>query len=71
MAPNKNNRCRVVVTGLGILSSVGIGKKKYWEALKAGRSGIKPITAFDAETFPSKIAGEIRDFDPHDFFPTN
>ena len=60
---------RVVVTGLGILSSVGIGKDNFWEAIKNGRSGIKPITRFNAETYPSRIAGEIKDFDAHDFFP--
>jgi 3-oxoacyl-[acyl-carrier-protein] synthase II len=60
---------RVVITGLGILSSVGIGKTNYWQAIRSGRSGIKPITAFNAETFPTRIAGEIRDFNGHDFFP--
>jgi 3-oxoacyl-[acyl-carrier-protein] synthase II len=59
----------VVVTGLGILSSVGIGKDNFWEGIKHGRSGIKPITRFNAETYPSRIAGEITDFDPQDFFP--
>ena len=60
---------RVVITGLGILSSAGIGKESFWEAIKNGRSGIKPITSFNAETFPVRIAGEIIDFDPQVFFP--
>lgn len=60
---------RVVITGLGILSSVGIGKEKFWESIKNGRSGIRPISHFNAQTFPSKIAGEIGDFDPREFFP--
>lgn len=60
---------RVAITGLGILSSVGIGKDKFWQSIKNGRSGIKPITLFNAETFPARIAGEIDDFDPQDFFP--
>jgi 3-oxoacyl-[acyl-carrier-protein] synthase II len=60
---------RVVVTGLGILSSVGIGKDKFWESIRNGRSGIKLITLFDAETFPVKIAGEVTGFDAHDFVP--
>lgn len=60
---------RVVITGLGILSSVGIGKDKFWESIKNGRSGIKPITLFNAETYPVRIAGEIDNFDAHDFFP--
>src|SRR2546427_1442866 len=62
-------RRRVVVTGLGILSSVGIGKDRFWQSIRNGRSGIKPITRFNTETFPVRIAGEITDFDPHDFFP--
>ena len=66
---HSNGLRRVVVTGLGILSSVGIGKEKFWEGMRHGRSGIKSITSFNAETFPSRIAGEIRDFDPHLFFP--
>jgi beta-ketoacyl-acyl-carrier-protein synthase II len=48
---------------------VGIGKDNFWEGIKHGRSGIKPITRFNAETYPSRIAGEITDFDPQDFFP--
>lgn len=60
---------RVVITGLGILSSAGIGKESFWETIKNGRSGIKPITSFNAETFPVRIAGEIIDFDPQLFFP--
>jgi len=63
-------RRRVVVTGLGVLSSVGVGKDKFWNNLKAGTSGIKPITFFDTEAFPVKIAGEVTDFEPHDFFPS-
>jgi 3-oxoacyl-[acyl-carrier-protein] synthase II len=57
------NRRRVVVTGLGIVSPVGIGVPTAWEAILAGRSGIGPITRFDASAFPARIAGEVRDFD--------
>jgi 3-oxoacyl-[acyl-carrier-protein] synthase II len=60
---------RVVITGLGILSSVGIGKENHWNAIKGNCCGIKPITTFNAETFPTRIAGEIQDFDAHNFFP--
>ena len=56
-------RRRVVVTGLGIVSPVGIGVASAWEAILAGRSGIAPITRFDASAFPSRIAGEVKDFD--------
>jgi len=60
---------RVVITGLGILSSVGIGKERFWEAISKGRSGIREITLFNAETYPVRIAGELPDFDPQFFFP--
>jgi 3-oxoacyl-[acyl-carrier-protein] synthase II len=60
---------RVVITGLGLISPVGIGAKESWEALKAGRSGIKPITQFDATDFPTKIAGEVEGFEPEDYIP--
>jgi 3-oxoacyl-[acyl-carrier-protein] synthase II len=54
---------RVVVTGLGIISPVGIGLASAWENILAGRSGITRITRFDAHAFPSRIAGEVKDFD--------
>ncbi len=54
---------RVVVTGLGVLTPVGIGHQETWDALVAGRSGIGPITQFDASTFTTKIAGELKGFD--------
>ncbi|HQU48466.1 MAG TPA: beta-ketoacyl-ACP synthase II [Casimicrobiaceae bacterium] len=57
------SRRRVVVTGLGIVSPVGIGVPAAWEAIVAGRPGIGPITRFDASGFPVRIAGEVRDFD--------
>ncbi len=59
---------RVVVTGVGLLSSVGIGTQANWEALLAGRSGIGPITHFDASAFAVRIAGEVKGFDPHQYF---
>jgi 3-oxoacyl-[acyl-carrier-protein] synthase II len=62
-------RRRVAITGLGILSSVGTGKEEFWQSLKSGRSGIRPITRFNAETFPVRIAGEVSHFDPHLYFP--
>jgi 3-oxoacyl-[acyl-carrier-protein] synthase II len=57
------SRRRVVVTGMGIVSPVGIGIAAAWESILAARSGIGPITRFDASTFPSRIAGEVKDFD--------
>jgi 3-oxoacyl-[acyl-carrier-protein] synthase II len=58
---------RVVITGVGLLSSVGIGTEPCWEAIRGGRNGISRITAFDASQFGCQIAGEIRDFRPEDF----
>jgi 3-oxoacyl-[acyl-carrier-protein] synthase II len=54
---------RVVVTGMGIISPVGVGVPAAWENVLAGRSGITRITRFDASAFPSQIAGEVKDFD--------
>jgi len=61
------NKRRVVVTGLGIVSPVGNDVPTAWQAIVAGTSGIGPITHFDASTFPTRIAGEVREFDPARF----
>ena len=58
---------RVVVTGVGLVSSLGVGTAANWEALCAGQSGIGPITHFDASEFSTRIAGEVRGFDPLQF----
>lgn len=55
---------RVAVTGLGVVSPVGNDVGSFWESLKAGRSGIGPITCVDTSELPVKIAGEVKDFDP-------
>ncbi|HEV2041541.1 MAG TPA: beta-ketoacyl-ACP synthase II [Casimicrobiaceae bacterium] len=57
------SRRRVVVTGMGIVSPVGIGLSAAWANILAARSGIATITRFDASAFPSRIAGEVKDFD--------
>ena len=62
-----NGKRRVVVTGLGIVSPVGNDVATAWAKILAGKSGIGPITHFDASTFPTRIAGEVRDFDPAQF----
>lgn len=58
---------RVVVTGLGMVSPLGTGVEKNWSAACSGRSGIGPITRFDASAFSSRIAGEVTDFRSEDF----
>jgi 3-oxoacyl-[acyl-carrier-protein] synthase II len=60
---------RVVVTGLGIVSPVGNTIGDAWSSITEGRSGIGPITNFDASPFPTRIAGEVRDFDPGQWMP--
>ena len=55
---------RVVVTGLGALTPIGNSAEELWTALSEGRSGIGPITKFDASAYPTRIAGEIKNFDP-------
>tara|TARA_Y100000588_G_scaffold84151_1_gene88722 strand:+ start:4173 stop:5402 length:1230 start_codon:yes stop_codon:yes gene_type:complete len=56
-----------VVTGVGLVSPVGIGTEETWQALCAGTSGIAPITHFDAEQFASRFAGEVKNFDPLEY----
>jgi len=58
---------RVVVTGVGLVSPLGIGTQANWDALLAGRSGIGPITRFDASQHSARIAGEVKGFDPLQF----
>jgi 3-oxoacyl-[acyl-carrier-protein] synthase II len=58
---------RVVITGMGVVSSVGFGKKDFWESIKSGKSGINKISKFDVDAYPSKLAAEIRNFQVNDF----
>lgn len=60
-------RNRVVVTGMGVLAANGIGLESFWDSLLAGRSGIGPITLFDATGYRSRIAGEVKGFNPLDY----
>jgi 3-oxoacyl-[acyl-carrier-protein] synthase II len=55
---------RIVITGAGVLSPNGLGREAYFDSLKQGRSGVGGITSFDASRLPSRVAGEIRGFDP-------
>lgn len=54
---------RVVITGLGVVSSIGTGVKKFWDGIRESRSGVDLVTSFDVSDLPVKIAGEVRDFD--------
>jgi len=58
---------RVVVTGLGVVSPIGIGKDTFWQSLIAGKSGVDYITAFDPSPYPCQVAAEVKDFNPTDF----
>jgi 3-oxoacyl-[acyl-carrier-protein] synthase II len=58
---------RVVITGLGLVTPLGIGVEETWTALCEGKSGISEITRFDASGFDTRIAGEVKDFHPEDF----
>ena len=61
---NHNHRPRIVITGLGAVSPLGLTAPEFWAGLQAGRSGISRITQFDASALPCQIAGEVKDFDP-------
>ncbi|HEV8716205.1 MAG TPA: beta-ketoacyl-ACP synthase II [Candidatus Binatia bacterium] len=58
---------RVVITGVGLVTPLGTGVEKNWQALMDGRSGIGPVTRFDVSDFPTRIAGEVKDFHPEEF----
>ncbi len=60
---------RVVITGLGLITPLGIGVKESWEALCAGKSGVGDITRFDTTGFDTKIAAEVKNFNPDDYLP--
>jgi 3-oxoacyl-[acyl-carrier-protein] synthase II len=67
MANDRSERRRVAVTGVGLVTPLGTGVEKNWQALSEGRSGVGLITRFDATDFPTQIAGEVRDFKAEDF----
>lgn len=64
--PNGTRR-RVVVTGMGLVTPLGTGTERNWDALIAGRSGVRAISRFDASFLPARIAGEVPDFEPERF----
>lgn len=69
MSKHGLHKRRVVVTGLGVVSPVGIGVQASWANIIAGKSGISKITKFDASNFSSQIAGEVKDFDVSQYLP--
>ena len=58
---------RIVITGLGTISPLGLDVPSFWEALLQGKSGVDRITLFDTEAFDTKIAAEVKGFDPMDY----
>ncbi len=64
MSTHANGRIRAVVTGMGALSALGNSADELWSGLKAGRSGIAPLTQVETENYPCKIGGEVRGYDP-------
>src|SRR5215212_7356534 len=60
---------RVVITGLGAVTPLGADVETTWQSLLEGQSGVGPITHFDAEKFKSRIAAEVKDFDPTTYMP--
>ena len=58
---------RAVITGVGVLSPIGLDADAFWRSLREGRSGVRSITTFDASALPVRFAGEIPDFDAKNF----
>ena len=67
--PEKRRRQRVVITGLGAITPLGLDVQDTWAGLLAGRSGIGKITGFDAAAYPCRIGGEVKGLAPADFLP--
>ncbi|MCX6384343.1 MAG: beta-ketoacyl-ACP synthase II [Actinobacteria bacterium] len=67
MVGNLKNKTRVVITGIGTVNSIGLNAREFWDNLLAGKSGISVIEGFDVEKINSKIAGQIKNFDPQNY----
>ena len=63
------SRRRVVVTGLGIVSPVGLNLKETWDGIVSGKSGVAPITEYDASEYPVRFAATVKNFDASDVIP--
>jgi 3-oxoacyl-[acyl-carrier-protein] synthase II len=66
---NKMKNKRVVITGLGVISSIGIGWKQFWDSLLKGKSGISPVSSFDTSNHFTHNGGEVKNFKPEEFIP--
>ncbi len=66
---NITKKNKVVVTGIGVISPIGTGIPSFWESLINGKSGISEITRFNTDRYPTRIAGEIKDFAPKEYLP--
>ena len=62
-------RPRIVITGLGAITPLGNSVQETWEGLVAGRSGVGPITTFDASEYPSRVVGAVKGFDATEYIP--
>lgn len=69
-APYQENQRRVVITGMGVIAANGSTHKKFWESIRDGRSAADFLTRFDVAQIPSKVAAEVRDFEPSDYMDT-
>ena len=58
---------RVVVTGMGAITPIGLSVEEFWAAVKSGKTGFAPITKFDASEYKCKLAAEVKDFDPKNY----
>jgi 3-oxoacyl-[acyl-carrier-protein] synthase II len=67
MANSKGKDSRVVITGMGAITPVGLNVADFWQAIMAGQPGVRPITQFDASQHPTQIAASVEGFDPTDY----
>lgn len=65
----RSDQDRVVITGLGAVTSMGLNVPDFWTSVREGRSGVRPVTGYDVESYPTHIAGAVPDFDLPDFLP--
>ena len=69
MIHQHNPKTKIVITGMGAVTPIGIGVESFWKNLIAGKSGLSPITRFDSSQLPVSVAAEIQDFQPEEHIP--